>query len=442
MGTAVVSLVRPWVGVVGAYLLVVLRPHAVWWWHFDGLRPAFWLLLPTLIGFAFAFFRNENSIASLKNKRSLFVAVLWLFLTLSFYFGSYVDVVGPTRFTSSTWAISTTHKFFVLYFVACACINSEKSLRVFSFIIIGTGVFFIYWINERYLSGEVFGRIGGPSGIGDTGMYADHNNFAMLFVVALPYIAYFGSTLRNAAFRWSVWALIPFGWHAIFLTGSRGGLLGLGVTLAIMVWRMKNKALGILVFPAFAIAFVLQAGDTMRDRASTITEYSEESSASSRLQAWTAASRMIADNPVLGVGIASFGPAFPYYSTDKPRETHNTYLQIAAESGIVAGVSYLGILLLCLVGLWHNGKGSVGDNRQGSIEATHWINEATLASLSGFAVCAFFLSLQMFEIFWYLCVMANALLFLSPNNSTPAVETSRARLIRERRSAMKKLGLA
>lgn len=407
------------IGVVGAYLLVVLRPHAVWWWHFDGLRPALWILLPTLAGFVFAYFRNEIDLRFLRNKRSVYVLLLWLFLTISYYTGTYVDVGGPNRFTSASWAMSTSHKFFILYFLACACINSEKALSIFSYVIVASGIFFTYWINERYLSGTAFGRIGGPSGLGDTGMYADHNNFAMLFVVALPYLAYFGATLENKILRWGIWAIIPLGWHAVFLTGSRGGLLGLGITLLIMVWRMKNKMLGILVIPVFIIAFLFQAGDTMRDRASTIAGYSQETSASSRIQAWTAASRMIVDNPVTGVGIASFGPAFPYYSTDKPREAHNTYFQITAESGVVAGFGYVAILLSCLFGLWRNGNRLSKKEKTDKESSVYWINEATLVALSGFAICALFLSLQMFEIFWYLCVMANTLLFLNGDQEKP-----------------------
>ena len=428
-GTGTASLARPMIGVVAAYLLVVLRPHAVWWWHFDGLRPALWILLPTIVGFAIAYFRNQIDLKIVRNRRSVYMILLWLSLTLSFYFGTYVDVGGVNRFTSASWAMSTSHKFFILYFLACACINSEKALNIFAYVIVASGIFFTYWINERYLFGGAFGRIGGPSGVGDTGMYADHNNFAMLFVVALPYLAYFGAALKNQILRWSVWMIIPLGWHGVFLTGSRGGLLGLGITLLIMVWRSKNKVFGFLLIPVFIGAFLFQAGDTMRDRASTITGFSQDSSASSRIQAWTAASKMIVDNPLTGVGIASFGPAFPYYSEDKPRETHNTYLQITSESGLIAGFGYAGVLLSCLFGLWRNGKilWKQSTEDDGKTSSVYWINEATLVALCGFAVCATFLSLQMFEIFWYLCVLTNALLFLTPKQEEPAPLSMRQR---------------
>ena len=50
LAAALWSLKRPWVGVVASYLVAILTPQAVWYWNFDGVRPALWLLLPTLLG--------------------------------------------------------------------------------------------------------------------------------------------------------------------------------------------------------------------------------------------------------------------------------------------------------------------------------------------------------------------------------------------------------
>ncbi len=43
-----------------------------------------------------------------------------------------------------------------------------------------------------------------------------------------------------------------------------------------------------------------------------------------------------------------------------------------------------------------------------------------------------FLSLQMLEVFWYLCVMANTLLFWNWSEEKPVQESLRERLVRER----------
>jgi O-antigen ligase len=150
----------------------------------------------------------------------------------------------------------------------------------------------------------------------------------------------------------------------------------------------------------------------MRSRAETIGEFRTETSAATRLQAWSAASGMIADHPLTGVGLASFGPAFPDYSDNKPREAHNTFFQITAESGVLAGSMYILIVTSAILALRRNGSRLRKEQAEGKPDALYLINEATLVALCGLVVCSLFLSLQMFEIFYCLCLMINALLYV------------------------------
>jgi O-antigen ligase len=184
------------------------------------------------------------------------------------------------------------------------------------------------------------------------------------------------------------------------------------VTLLLIALRSKSKKLGLLLIPAFAVAYFWQAGDLMRERARTIDEYRTEASAASRLEAWSAALNMIADHPLTGVGLASFGPAFPEYSDKKPREAHNTILQITAETGVIAGVAYIAIVVSSILALWRNGNRLRREAVSHPENNLYLINEATLVSFCGLVACSLFLSLQMFEVFYFLCVMTNTVLFI------------------------------
>ena len=343
----------------------------------------------------------------------MYILILWGAYALSYHFGPYVDAAGPFRFTDPGWAMSTINKIMILYFLACLCIDDTKKLKALVYMTIASGIYLVFWANEAYLSGNAYGRLAGPTNLAGRGLYSDQNNFAMLFVVVLPFMWYIGFLVKQRYLRYALWLVIPFGWHAIFLTGSRGGLVGVAATMAVMVWRSKNKMLSALLIPAFVIAYVWQAGDVMRDRASTISEFQTEASAAGRLQAWGAAGSMIASHPVTGVGLASFGPAFPEHSENKPREAHNTFFQISAESGLIAGIMYLLTIITCWFAVYRNGNrlGNRLDSEEG--KALYWINEALLVSFSGLIVCSMFLSLQLFEIFYCLCVMMNAVLYIS-----------------------------
>ena len=413
VAAAFASIAKPWIGVVVSYLFALLTPQAIWYWNFEGLRPVFWVTIPTLLGFVIAAMRGKYSSATLLNARSGWVLVLWLCYVMSYVFGGYVDTVSEYRFTDPAWAMDLVNKMLLLYFLAAVCIDSEKKLRVLVYMFAGSAVYLIYWANNMYLAGWVVGRMAGPVDQYGVGTYADENMFALLFVVAQPFLWYLGHDATSKWTRWCFWLAIPFGWHAVFLTASRGGLVGLLVVTLLMTLRTKRRFLALLLIPAFLIAYEWQAGDLMKSRADSIEEYQTEDAASGRLKAWEAALRMIRDNPAIGVGLGSFGPAFPHYSNERPREAHNTFLHIAAESGLVAGAVYLLLMVSTLTGLWRNGKRLRRDPALGPRSFLYQVNEAVFTAWAGFTTCALFLSLQLFEIGYFLLLVSSVVLFLS-----------------------------
>ena len=120
---------------------------------------------------------------------------------------------------------------------------------------------------------------------------------------------------------------------------------------------------------------------------------------------------MTLHHPLFGVGLSAFGPAFPDFSDESPRQAHNTFFQIAAESGIIAGLMYLLVLWTNLKDLLRNSR--ILREQDDKSEFLIYLNEALLTSLIGFAVCSMFLSLQVNEIFYYLCLLTNSVSYCS-----------------------------
>ncbi len=419
---AALSLFLPWIGVVYSYVFVVLAPQDIWFWDFAGRRPVLVVLLPTCLGVVFGILRGTFDLSILRNKRNLYILVLWICIVISYYFGPYTHVAGPYRFDNADYALVTFNKIFLLYFIACLCIDQERRLRMMFYVFVVSALYLTYWANLQYLTGHYFGRLQGPGGITGNSLYTDQNNFAMLFVVSQSFLWFFGASFRRAAWRWLCWLSIPFCWHAVFLTGSRGGLLGLGATTLLISLRSKRRLLGLALIPALIFVFLWQGGHVMKDRALRIDHYHRQGSAEGRLQSWRAATRMIAAHPLTGVGLASYGPAFPHYSDKQPREAHDTFLQTTAESGLMAGTMYVLVVFSCIVPLWKNGNRLKleTDDDAGRLLM---VNEATLIGFSGLIVCSLFLSLQRFEIFYCLNVIANSVLYLSNKRMQKMVQT-------------------
>ncbi len=400
--TGFASLLRPWIGIIGAYLFIILTPQCIWWWSFSGIpRPVYWILVPTIIGFAVGILHKKISLSPLKSKLNLILFCLWFCFVISYFCGPYVKVYSEYRFTNPKMIINLVNKIFLLYFMAVCCINSKFKLKLLVLVIIASAIYLIWWANAQYFFYHHHGRLGGPTPLHGVSIYTDENTFGMLFVVALPFLYYTGLYTDSLVLRGLLWMCVIFGWHAIFLTGSRGALIGLIVTLLLACIMSNMKKLFSMVLIIFTIFFLWQAGAVMKERLSTIAHFENEHSATTRLEAWQAALNMIWDNPVCGVGIASFGPAFPYYSSAEPRVAHNSFLEVAAETGVLGGILWLFIFLVFFASYKRNLKLL----RQNRDRFFSMLNEALFISFSGFFVCSMFLSLEVYEIFYYLCVL-------------------------------------
>jgi O-antigen ligase len=148
----------------------------------------------------------------------------------------------------------------------------------------------------------------------------------------------------------------------------------------------------------------------MKERTDTISDYKSETSAEMRLTAWEGGLKMIESHPLLGVGLGSFITALPDFIETSPRVAHNTFMQFAAESGVAAGICYLVIIFL----FFRNSKKiSSWCRENGGIRISTSINrynDACTSSFAGLTMCSLFLSLNTYEIFYFLLIISNTLL--------------------------------
>lgn len=145
---------------------------------------------------------------------------------------------------------------------------------------------------------------------------------------------------------------------ALALTSSRGGYLGVLVTLAVLAigWQRNlgagtRRASSLLAASLATGATIVALGQLAR------TYVGDDESVRFHLDAWRVAAQIAAEHPVLGTGQETFPDAFPRYShavlpperaapldAFRVESPHNVYLGIAAGAGFPALVAYLGIV--------------------------------------------------------------------------------------------------
>jgi putative inorganic carbon (hco3(-)) transporter len=393
---------KPWIGVIAYYTLAIWTPESVWFWIFGDIRISLYISIATITGCFLAVVRNKIDFSILKSKQNLFMALLWLSLTISFYFSPYGSNETATLSHNSEYLISLVNKVFLMYFFSILLINTHKKIYYLALVIVISIIYHTFWANSQYYNGTMHGlRLAGPAGAHGNSMYFDENTYAMLFVCGIPFLFFLGNYFKKKIVKYIIWGIIPFAWQATFLTGSRGGLVGLAVISLGIALRSKSKFIGLIILLGLVIAFVLQ-GETIKERGATMLEKQQDESVLGRFEAWKVAIAMCKEHPLTGVGIGNFVPAFQDYSGKHPLVAHNTFFQLTAESGLLAGLSYL---FLAWGVLKHLLKKKYALELAETSPLLYACNSAVTVSMIGFFACALFLSLATYEILYYLLIL-------------------------------------
>ena len=248
--------------------------------------------------------------------------------------------------------------------------------------------------------------------------YYDANDFATFAVSAMPIGLYFAHAGRRSMMRIAAAIGLVVLTVALVHSGSRGGFLAVLAMGAYVVlrynaiavrWRVSAFVVVALVFFAVASAeYWRQMGTIVSD-----TDYNQTEE-SGRLQIWSRGIGYMLDNPLLGVGANNFVVAEGTLSELATRQqfgvgvrwnaAHNSFVQIGAELGIPGLLIFIALLASALAAL-------IGSKRQRRRNPAFRgrvleLRQALTASLIGFIVGAFFLSLAYHEMLYTLIAFA------------------------------------
>jgi O-antigen ligase len=248
--------------------------------------------------------------------------------------------------------------------------------------------------------------------------YYDANDFATFVVTAIPFGIYFLHTAPRTATRVAaamglVVLTLGFVW-----SGSRGGFIALAaVALYIVVrysaipvrWRVGATAL-------VALVVVATASDHYWEQMSTITSETDynHTSETGRLPIWRRGVGYMIANPLLGVGPGNFRAAEGTLSPLAERQqygigvrwnaAHNSFVQIGAELGLPGLTLFIAIIVSAFAALRRSGRTEASRAPGGELRPP--LTPVLTASLIGFVVGAFFLSLAYSEMFYTLVALA------------------------------------
>ncbi|WP_219416027.1 O-antigen ligase family protein [Pseudonocardia nigra] len=246
------------------------------------------------------------------------------------------------------------------------------------------------------------------------GPVTDANFWGRNLILALPLA--FALTHRSAAagrwlpvVGWSVMIAVLLG--GLYLTQSRGSLLS--ALVAIVVWVVASgprvRRAGLLASPlALLVMLIPGVGNrliNLSEAFEDVPAYAIDPSLVQRSAAQEIAAIVFADKPLFGTGPGSFASIIYEYSSQSgdlligpTRAQHNTYLEVASESGVVGLVGWMilvaGIAVLACRSVLRL-AGAPDDGRLGA--PTRTLAAGLLAVVVGWSTASLFLHVEYFR---------------------------------------------
>jgi len=258
--------------------------------------------------------------------------------------------------------------YFILYFLVINNVESENEFDLFLKIFIITSFIVSMYTILHYYGLIPYLREFGPvvSPIGQKNWTS--NYIALIFFIVFSFFLL--EPLKKNKILYFL--MLTINYIAWMICQSRGIWISIFVTLIIAlclifkfsfskIFKVNKKWLITLLFTFLIITVIYSTDNPLNKSAITVTDRAistfdeKDPSINTRLFIWNTTLSMIKEKPILGSGIGSFKMNYLNYQAerlkDKPyyikyysnaRETHNEYLQIGAELGMVG----LGIFLL------------------------------------------------------------------------------------------------
>ena len=247
--------------------------------------------------------------------------------------------------------------------------------------------------------------------------YYDANDLATYLVTAMPLGAYFLLTGRRAVGRVLAAGALAILTVAFVRTGSRGGFIALVAVIVFIVLRYSAISLGRRLSAAVLVTLILlgTASNRYWEQMTTIASDADynRTEETGRLQIWGRGIGYMLQHPVLGVGPGNFQTAEGTLSPLADRQqfgvgvrwnaAHNTYIQVGAETGLIGLLLFLAMIGSAFRSKLRGAEGADPRERQTQMA------QVLTASLIGFVVGAFFLSLAYTEMLYTLIALAAGL---------------------------------
>jgi putative inorganic carbon (HCO3(-)) transporter len=265
---------------------------------------------------------------------------------------------------------------------------------------------------ETGLTETGLARLAGPIG--------EKNRYAQIMLMLVPLAIMQATAERQRILRLAALGAGGLAAIATALTFSRGAALAAGLIVLAMI-AMRYVRLSHVLAALVMVGAVLVAVPAYAERVASLADIgvlladepagsATDNSLLSRATENLAALNVFADHPLLGVGPEQFPAYYRDYADEigisvraADREAHNLYLEIAAETGILGLIAFLGAVVATLVQLARARARALA--RRPDLAA---MASGFMLALVAYLATGIFLHLSYARYFWLVLALAGA----------------------------------
>jgi putative inorganic carbon (hco3(-)) transporter len=387
--------VSPFYGVLIWYVFSLGNFHTlIWGGPFSNLYYAYIIAILTCVSWLF----------SRTDKKQLLLTPL---VMLTLLFSIWITItswlaLAPAEDVWTKW--TTVQKILFMCLIGYALTTTRERVNQLIWVVVLT-------IGAWGVKGAIWGILHGGSSIHgpDGGMLADNNDFGLGLIMILPLLFYHWHLATNGHLRRGLMAMGILVTLAVFLTYSRGALVGVCAMGAVFWLRSRAKlATGLLIL-ALAFSVYGFAPSAWFQRMGTIETFQDDGSAMSRIYLWKVSLRIAELHPVSGGGFrVTYWPMVTnnmLRGTDlakltKPRAAHSIYFEALSDHG------WVGLALFLMIGAysWFNCSWLIRRSRdRPDLTWANLLGRMGQAVLVGYATAGAFLSQAYLDEYW--CVI-------------------------------------
>jgi putative inorganic carbon (hco3(-)) transporter len=318
----------------------------------EAYRPALVIAFAALFMMVIELGQNRQSFRLMWPQGAMLIAFLGVCVVSSF---------GAIYVRHAVEQTSEFSKIVLVYLLLENVITSEKRLRTVMCTMIIGGLFPAIGTIHSYASGVFFEGTRAAW----RGIFRNPNEDAYGLVILIP-LALAVANKSGRFTRLAIWTAVAAYLVAIFLTLSRGGLIGLFGMLGLMGWKQKSIVIKAGMASALLIGLVL-VGMFWNRNTTSLTDIKGDTTVRQRFATFRAGGLMFLHNPLLGVGPGDSMVAYPLYvpkdahcGCQDQLVVHNSFIQVLAETGILGFIPFSIFVFSSLYHAWGLEKGPIG----------------------------------------------------------------------------------